>query len=455
MDKKEAKMMGAKFLNRVQDVVTNPKVLKTSKVTKKVLDIAAVLAQAKLRGPVSIASAAISSIDAINEVFELPKDRVVREYVRQYGLVPTDSKIPLILERLGVFARLDNFHSSPNLEMYRYVHENGEQIVFKGSGNRASNIDGTYWRTPGFKTQYLKHLIWPEDLDVFILSYNGMNHTLDIAPSAFRDTRHYISFEHHTETVIKHAKRTHEHGMSYAATLIGNPGSGKTTFVHKIANDLGLKLLHVASDITEDVTSTQFEEIVNTLQPDVLLLDDVDRSDFYEGLMASIEPIREKNPNTIVLSTCNSWPGDALMRPGRLGDVLVFLPPRTQEARAKLLTHYMKVYKTDPEKYPVEAIAKEIQHPRITQDYIRFVAQKSMILDPDELLAFAKELKQHWEFSKPTTLSKDGYAVRTHGASQYRSFDSFGAIYDKSERVILDQTLRDYNKEHQYDDDDD
>ena len=110
MDKKEAKLKAASFLNAVQDAVTNPKVLKTSKIAKKTLDIAALLAQSKLTGPLSVAGAALSSLDAIHDVLELPKDRFAREYNLQHKLIPTESKIPLILERLGLFHRLEKFH---------------------------------------------------------------------------------------------------------------------------------------------------------------------------------------------------------------------------------------------------------------------------------------------------------------------------------------------------------
>jgi len=128
--------------------------------------------------------------------------------------------------------------------------------------------------------------------------------------------------------------RFHAGGLSRSSLLWGPPGVGKTTFASLVAAHLGARLLVVESDPLNRLSNSglQLEQLIQIVDPRVVLFDDVDRIDRPERLLGEVERLgRAGGPRRLILGSVNDLgrlPA-ALRRPGRFDEIVEFkLPDR-------------------------------------------------------------------------------------------------------------------------------
>jgi SpoVK/Ycf46/Vps4 family AAA+-type ATPase len=153
--------------------------------------------------------------------------------------------------------------------------------------------------------------------------------------------------------------------------LYGPPGCGKNLVVREMAREAGLRLMQVVlSEIlnmyqgeSEKRLTQIFHEAIEaamTGQPVMLFIDEVDALGFARGMTAGPEEpswsrhliatfLRlfneiEDIPNLVVVGATNSfWSvDDALKRPGRLGDSIMYIPPPDEKARESMFRYFSK-----------------------------------------------------------------------------------------------------------------
>lgn len=113
-------------------------------------------------------------------------------------------------------------------------------------------------------------------------------------------------------------------GVSRSVMLYGPPGTGKSTLARTIVTQLGLKSFRIrVEDIGEIETQTLFEAI-DIFQPDVVIIDDFDRSHDQTAMLEILEYFQRHVK--IVISTVNKRNriDEAILRPGRF-DELVYI----------------------------------------------------------------------------------------------------------------------------------
>ncbi len=132
-------------------------------------------------------------------------------------------------------------------------------------------------------------------------------------------------------------------GASRSVLLVGPPGTGKTTAARQLADRLGSRSVQIdVGALTQMLRETarfnregngdpclNLQTIVDCLQPQAVLLDDIDRVGFGAEMLGMLEQIRLRVP--LVIATANGYGSlnSAVLRPGRFDEMVrVFTPCR-------------------------------------------------------------------------------------------------------------------------------
>ena len=123
-------------------------------------------------------------------------------------------------------------------------------------------------------------------------------------------------------------------GKTRALLFKGAAGTGKTTCAAFIAKSVGKRVLVIRPDTLASMRGIY--TIVDSTRPDVVLIDELDRSESQSAQMSTWEALRRRCP--VILATVNHTDklDFAMLRPGRFDEVLEFngIPA---EVRAEIL----------------------------------------------------------------------------------------------------------------------
>lgn len=143
--------------------------------------------------------------------------------------------------------------------------------------------------------------------------------------------------------------------------FVGPPGTGKTTLGRTVARMVGnSRTLRVELRHLQNASSGALATFIRLLQPQVVLLDDIDRNRHEAvGLLHYLEDL-ESNPwarSLIVIGTVNTTDtlDPALLRPGRFDEVRFVCEPGAAHRRA-IIKHYCERFgfNPTPPDWPVE-----------------------------------------------------------------------------------------------------
>jgi predicted AAA+ superfamily ATPase len=180
-------------------------------------------------------------------------------------------------------------------------------------------------------------------------------------------------------------------GEARGSTVLvrGPSGVGKTTVARRLAARAmgpGARMLQIPSEILGVLEASQLREIVSILQPDVLVIDDIDFGEDEPDLLTRLEAVR--SARTFVVITQMTAPGEVAegipepgslyrpgMRPGRIDEIVTVKAP-DEEGRRLILAHYLG---TEPPSLAVTATAG------LTGAYLKELARRIRARGTDHL----------------------------------------------------------------------
>ena len=143
-------------------------------------------------------------------------------------------------------------------------------------------------------------------------------------------------------------KKFQDKGLNRGVILIGEGGTGKTTFAAELARYLKGRLLTIEAKSLNRVMDSGFEmgKLVTIVNPKVILFDDMDRMDGLDNLFGEMERLnRTRRADPILhLASVNHIEKvpNALRREGRFDEKMMFELP-DEPLRRKILTGHLEV----------------------------------------------------------------------------------------------------------------
>jgi hypothetical protein len=140
-------------------------------------------------------------------------------------------------------------------------------------------------------------------------------------------------------------------GTARSYLVCGPPGTGKSTAAHSVARALGLRLLRVGARLAT-CDRVACRQLVDGLQPDVLLLDDFDRAFAPDASVAKpgssvafdvsdilswLTDLRAQGVTVVMTANDVTHFPAALLRPGRVDEILYFGLPSPADRETVLL----------------------------------------------------------------------------------------------------------------------
>lgn len=112
-------------------------------------------------------------------------------------------------------------------------------------------------------------------------------------------------------------KKYYDAGKKRSIMYYGPPGTGKSTIANEVARKIGKKTIRFFIDDIQE-GRVDIARISRVFQPEIIIIDDIDRINLQESLVFELIEFLRKNCQLLIF-TCNKLNFDpALIRPGRI-----------------------------------------------------------------------------------------------------------------------------------------
>lgn len=139
-----------------------------------------------------------------------------------------------------------------------------------------------------------------------------------------------------SKTYSEYLKRCMDAGVHRSVMLYGPPGTGKSTMARTIVDLLKLRSVRIRVGDVGGINPSSLFECIDVFKPDVIILDDFDRSGNPVNMLETLEYFHNKVK--LILATVNRRHSfdEALLRPGRF-DELEFVKKMDDDVIKKML----------------------------------------------------------------------------------------------------------------------
>ena len=157
-------------------------------------------------------------------------------------------------------------------------------------------------------------------------------------------------------------KRPLDEGVSRSVMFYGPPGTGKSTLARTIVERMGLRSFRIRIGDLGNLDNATLFEAINIFEPDSVILDDFDRAHGQATLLETLEFFQQRVKLVIVTVNNRKSLDDALMRPGRI-DELILIDKMDEEVVKHVLGQYADGYELVKD-WPIAFIGEYVKRRR-------------------------------------------------------------------------------------------
>lgn len=132
-------------------------------------------------------------------------------------------------------------------------------------------------------------------------------------------------------------QRYREAGLRRSILLQGRPGSGKSTLARAAARRLSKRTLVMTARAADELRPSSWQMLLQVLQPEFVILDDVDRLNHLDDLLSVFEEAYCRVPYLVFTSNDHLQIPQAMRRPGRIDQIIEVGEPDEAQCREILL----------------------------------------------------------------------------------------------------------------------
>ena len=337
----------------------------------------------------------LSIVDSFNVQMNKGKSTALFDFFGSLDLVEvTNAQFVSLFYSTGLrdSFKIRKFEMSDYVEIVKADHPGIGTLYFVewhwGSRPEPSS---DFWHTPGFNFEKALVVLWDKFHGRIHLGITqDRNGELKSTYSEIPEPTDPLLGK--TEAILNEFKEQHllymKDQIPRTYLFCGKQGIGKTYFCLRLSQLTGGRTLRIDACGITAVGVKDLDFIINGLCPNFLIVDDIDRAPDLEKslptLFSILSDFKCKHPNVTVAMTINDITklDQALLRPGRIDEIIEFEPP-DEEERSEILQGYLKEFKVDSQ---VDLKKLSESTDGLTAAYLREVALQLRYRPQDRVL---------------------------------------------------------------------
>lgn len=185
-------------------------------------------------------------------------------------------------------------------------------------------------------------------------------------------------------------------GFNRSLLFFGPPGIGKTTLAARLAERIGGRLLVASCSTLENPRGRSIiEDLVDIIDPSVVLMDDLDKMWRPSEMLESMERLNRKvsERKRLLIGTVNSLAEvpEPLRRPGRFDEIVEF-HPLTKDQRKAILITYAREFKVDYADREFDKLA--VKTDGMTGAYLKEIAKRASVVPFSAMIDQVEQMKR-------------------------------------------------------------
>lgn len=333
-----------KFKQKAGQVLGHPYVQQASALGNEVLNITSNLAHN--RNPLSVGSALMASANVIADALNIEFMNPINFYANKHDLKLFNGELHRLMIKAGALSafNVSTVLKYDTMSLVKLTIDEKSAMYWVNQSQQVRQFDiyadndsivKQYWLSPEFDYEAVHSFFWKHYSTGINLSYgkSSSDSSIEIEISALPPSNQYAEMSQYSVSeMVDYLRLSKELKISRSFLLYGKPGTGKTSWCERIAQDFGNRLVKVDTSFLEQVDNKEIEQILSILHPEIVLFDDFDRIDFeeFEGKFLYVtENLKRKYPAISFFATANNTDaiGEALLRPGRFDEKIKFSAP--------------------------------------------------------------------------------------------------------------------------------
>jgi SpoVK/Ycf46/Vps4 family AAA+-type ATPase len=212
--------------------------------------------------------------------------------------------------------------------------------------------------------------------------------------------QHFGTAQERVNEFIEKNRKFISLGFNRSYMFLGPPGSGKSTMSQHFARAYSNRILQISPEVIWNVGDIDIIKLIEESGANVVLIDELDKlmsqlGQQHKGMLLSrIEKMRKCKPGLITIITANSVKNfpDAMLRPGRIDDIIEFTHP-DEEDRKKILQGYANLFDVAIGPDVINRVAGISEG--LTGAWLKEVVMQMKVSDPDAACALIEKMLKY------------------------------------------------------------